>query len=264
MKAVVERTSELALGVCPDFVRAAYAVHEPPTKTYRLLEWWSLIYFGYEAEVEFDDVAVRVHPGYLALLPPGVRKVYRFEAASPHYTVHFQMPPATDATSAQLIALPWLMDTLGRHEWVLEAFQEMLANAAVNPARSRMRLWDVLFCVSDTPSFKAGGLSGLHPAVRQATQLIEVRLAYSLPVRWLADRVELSPNHLTVLFRKHFKCTVLQYIRQRRVEQARHLLLHTDKRIKEIAVEVGMADLQYFNKSIRAAYGMPPRALRIG
>ncbi len=263
MKAVVQRTSELALGVCPDFVRAGYAVHEPPTKKYRLLEWWSLIYFEYEAQVEFDDLTVRVSPGYVALLPPGVTKVYRFEGPSPHYAVHFRVSTAVDAASAQLTPLPWLVDTCGRHEWMVEAFQEILANGAVNPARSRMRLWDLLFRVSDTPPFKPGGMPpALHPAVRQTTQLIETRLAYSLPVRWLADRVDLSPNHLTVLFRRHLGCTVLQYIRRRRTEQARHLLIHTDKRIKEIAAEVGMSDLQYFNKSIRAAYGMPPRALR--
>jgi transcriptional regulator GlxA family with amidase domain len=102
----------------------------------------------------------------------------------------------------------------------------------------------------------------MHPAVHGAVQLIETRLSSTLVVRWVADQVGVSPNHLTVLFRRQMDCTVLQYIRQRRADQARHFLIHTDKPVKEIAVEVGIPDLQHFNKSIREAYNMSPRALR--
>jgi AraC-like DNA-binding protein len=55
---------------------------------------------------------------------------------------------------------------------------------------------------------------------------------------------------------------VTEYVRRRRVERARHLLLHSGLSIKQVACEVGLPDLQLFNKTIRRAYGVAPRSLR--
>ena len=56
--------------------------------------------------------------------------------------------------------------------------------------------------------------------------------------------------------------TVEGYIRQRRVERALHLLAHTTLTVKTIAGEVGLPDLHFFNKTIRAAAGLSPREYR--
>jgi AraC-like DNA-binding protein len=61
---------------------------------------------------------------------------------------------------------------------------------------------------------------------------------------------------------KRFQQTAQAYQRSRRLQRAHHLLQHTTRRVKEIAVEVGLADLQRFNKAIRREYGCAPRALR--
>ncbi|MHC4887055.1 MAG: helix-turn-helix domain-containing protein, partial [Planctomycetota bacterium] len=42
------------------------------------------------------------------------------------------------------------------------------------------------------------------------------------------------------------------------------LLRQTDLPVKAIAVEVGMADLQRFNKAFRRSTGVSPRAYRVG
>ena len=45
------------------------------------------------------------------------------------------------------------------------------------------------------------------------------------------------------------------YIRDIRMEQAKKLLLHTDKKLYEIAGEVGYADPKYFSRVFREQTG---------
>ena len=72
--------------------------------------------------------------------------------------------------------------------------------------------------------------------------MIELRLAETLSVKALADEVGISHNHLTRLFRAAVGDTVIGYIRQRRVQRARHLLEHTTLPIKTVAAQVGIED----------------------
>jgi len=46
------------------------------------------------------------------------------------------------------------------------------------------------------------------------------------------------------------------------MERALHLLKHTTMAVKTIAAEVGLPDLHFFNKTIRAATGLGPREYR--
>jgi len=69
-------------------------------------------------------------------------------------------------------------------------------------------------------------------------------------------------NHLTRLFHTTYGVTISAYIRQRRAERARHLLLHSTLPIKAIAAQVGIADLHLFNKTIRRVLHDSPRRVR--
>lgn len=50
--------------------------------------------------------------------------------------------------------------------------------------------------------------------------------------------------------------------RQRKTEQALHLLRESELDIKSIAIECGLPDMQQFNKLVRGATGVSPRACR--
>ncbi|MCB9334494.1 MAG: helix-turn-helix transcriptional regulator, partial [Lewinellaceae bacterium] len=52
------------------------------------------------------------------------------------------------------------------------------------------------------------------------------------------------------------------YIRQVRLQRARHLLLTTDMNVSEIAFVVGFKHLQHFSTSFTEEFGQPPSNLR--
>jgi transcriptional regulator GlxA family with amidase domain len=132
-------------------------------------------------------------------------------------------------------------------------------------------LWDLLWQIAERGAVRAAAAAQAdegaaatrhHPAVERALQIIELRLAEPLCVADLARQVDLSQNHLTRLFRGEVGSTVVGYVRQRRVERARHLLLYSTLPIKAVAAYSGFEDLQHFNKAVRRLLGRSPRNVR--
>ena len=72
----------------------------------------------------------------------------------------------------------------------------------------------------------------------------------------------MSVARLTRIFRDQYGQTPTEYIRTLRMQQACGLLINTNRPIKEVAVRVGIPDLQRFNKLIRDTFGCSPRVLR--
>ena len=56
--------------------------------------------------------------------------------------------------------------------------------------------------------------------------------------------------------------SIVQFVRQRRLEKACYFLRHTDMNITEIALSSGFNSLPYFNKVFRAHLGITPSAYR--
>lgn len=81
----------------------------------------------------------------------------------------------------------------------------------------------------------------------------------------LSDLCEIfhcSRATLTGRFKKAYGVTVMQYVHQCRVEKAQKELLQSEKSIKEIAVDCGFPDNNYFSKVFIASCGCPPTAYR--
>jgi transcriptional regulator GlxA family with amidase domain len=143
--------------------------------------------------------------------------------------------------------------------------------AATQLDRAAVKMWDLLWELTDPHTIgstaRGTGVDGsgnapTHPALRAAQAMIALRLAEPLDVNDIAKAADVSPTHLTRLFRAVTGGGVAQYVRARRMERARHLLLHSTLPIKSIAVEVGICDLQLFNKIVRRSLGRSPREIR--
>ncbi|MPZ66955.1 MAG: helix-turn-helix domain-containing protein [Pseudonocardiaceae bacterium] len=94
--------------------------------------------------------------------------------------------------------------------------------------------------------------------------LIEQRYREPLSLRDVARALRLSPGHLTTTVRRKTGRTVLDWIVERRMTEARRLLVETDLAVSEIGRTVGIGDPGYFARSFRRAHGVTPRAWRAG
>lgn len=72
----------------------------------------------------------------------------------------------------------------------------------------------------------------------------------------------MTPGYLTTLVRRRTGRTVVDWITERRMVQARQLLTETDLPVNEIARSVGPSDPGYFARVFRHNDGVTPRAWR--
>lgn len=244
----------------------------PAIERYRLQGLWSLHAYGYEAELRVRGRVYAVAPGAVGVVAPGEESGYRFAGRSEHVYAHFALPARDNGVSeGGAAAVPVLTPPGGAFDAARFAadLREALAWFPARLRRAEARLWDLLWRLAEDAGGPADGGGagspaggGMHPAVRQALALIEGRMAEGVRVSEIAREVGLSPGHLTRLFRAATGKTVIAALLERRVARARHLLVFSDLPVKAIAAQVGIDDLNRFNKTIRRLCGDSPRALR--
>lgn len=81
-------------------------------------------------------------------------------------------------------------------------------------------------------------------------------------VKFLADNVHLSPSYLSDLLRKETGKNTQEHIHFYLIEQAKNLLLNSEKNMNEIAFGLGFEYPQYFNKLFKKKTGKTPMEFR--
>ena len=77
-------------------------------------------------------------------------------------------------------------------------------------------------------------------------------------VKYLANKVHLSPSYLSDLLKKETGKNAQEHIHFYLIEKAKNLLLNSEKNINEIAFDLGFEYPQYFNKLFKKKTGKTP------
>jgi AraC family transcriptional regulator, transcriptional activator of pobA len=101
-----------------------------------------------------------------------------------------------------------------------------------------------------------------EPLLADVFGFIEDRYSESVSLRDVARAVSLTPGYLTTVVRRKTGRTVVEWIAERRLAQARRLLVETDLSVEEVGQGVGYNDPGYFVKSFRRAHGTTPLGWR--
>jgi AraC family transcriptional regulator len=101
------------------------------------------------------------------------------------------------------------------------------------------------------------------PWLERVREQIHDEFAGGLTLAALADTSGVHRVHLARAFRWHYRCTVGQYIRQRRVEFASHRLTASRDRLSSIAFDAGFSDQSHLTNTFRRLVGMTPAAFRV-
>jgi AraC family transcriptional regulator, transcriptional activator of pobA len=103
-----------------------------------------------------------------------------------------------------------------------------------------------------------------EPLLAEVFAVIDRDFAAPLSLRDVARAVGLTPGHLATVVRRRTGRTVLEWIAERRMTEARRLLAGSELPIGEVARRVGIADPGYFTRLFRRGHGMSPRQFRGG
>lgn len=96
----------------------------------------------------------------------------------------------------------------------------------------------------------------------EAKRLIDEHFQEVLTLDWLAQQVGISKFYLSRLFRTYFSISPMQYLCQRRILEARHLLATTDHNQDAVAMLSGFSSPSYFSQAFKRVTGMNPSEYR--
>jgi AraC family transcriptional regulator len=82
------------------------------------------------------------------------------------------------------------------------------------------------------------------------------------PLRQIALEVSVHPTYLAASFQKYFGVSVGEFVRLRRIEQAREMLSHTDHPLSEVALLLGFSDQSHFCRTFKKQTGLSPLEYR--
>jgi AraC-like DNA-binding protein len=249
------------------------------------VDFYELVVFdsaggGHGVDGQLDEV----RPGRVALLPPGHAHDWsRLEAASARVVIF--TAEAVGVRNLQTGGLPWPRDPL------LAAFRQSEGRAGAfelsGPQWRCWRGWLDRFEVEQTERAQ-GYDSALRSLLnlllvdasrltRSRTDAVDLRTIpllvevfrfidrrYRDPVSLVdvARHVDRSPGHVTQTVRQATGRTVGEWIVQRRMSEARDLLLDSDLPVAEVGRRVGYGDPVHFTRVFRRCHGHPPGAWR--
>ena len=98
--------------------------------------------------------------------------------------------------------------------------------------------------------------------VSYAKSFIRENFDRPLTLARVASEVSASPYHLSHRFKQFTGMTFVEFLARTRVEKVKDLLMDRNKRITEIAYEVGFQSLAPFNRAFKRFEGMSPREYR--
>ncbi len=98
--------------------------------------------------------------------------------------------------------------------------------------------------------------------VARTLWFIESHLAEELSLDTIAERIGLSPFHLTRVFALATGRSVMRYVRGRRLTEAAHALACGSPNILSVALDSGYGSHEAFSRAFREQFGLTPESVR--
>lgn len=98
--------------------------------------------------------------------------------------------------------------------------------------------------------------------LEKAREILHAQSSETPTLSHLAEEVGVHPIYLARSFRKHYRCTVGEYVRRLRIESACREIAVSQKSLSEIATASGFYDQSHFSNAFKRYTGMTPAAYR--
>lgn len=105
-------------------------------------------------------------------------------------------------------------------------------------------------------------MKNYSPPVQKIISVIDSDLTADLSLRVFSQKLNVSGSYLSTLFKKETGQTLSEYINNRRIKHAMHLLKTTRLQVQTIAQYCGIMDVQYFSKVFKRVVGVTPKEYR--
>lgn len=103
---------------------------------------------------------------------------------------------------------------------------------------------------------------GARNKVEAIAAYVAQHYAQPLTVGQIASAIGLNPDYTSHVFHKTFGITIMAYLMQHRLSHAQRLLVTSDLKIIDVALEAGFNSTSHFNAAFKGSNGCTPSAYR--
>jgi AraC-like DNA-binding protein len=207
-----------------------------------------------------DDPPFVLLPGFVALLLPGHRELFEFDAREDTHHSWVQLNIEEPVVREVALALRVLPASAALTE---------LVHGAVSAVRSPLATGEQVAASLAAAAIwryvgEAGSpAEGHSDAVGLARAHLNRHLSDpELSLERVAAAAHVTPAHLARRFRAELGATPMAYLWRRRVDAGVDLLTSTGLSVGEIARRVGFRSVYHFSRRVKQATGLPPTELR--
>lgn len=184
---------------------------------------------------------------------PLIHKKYLF-VASTTLATRFCIEGGLDAQEAYTMS-----DLFIQHLDSCHTVEEVEEHQTLMIIEFTQRMADLHISGSAPDAPLSGQNRAFTKSVIECMDYIYYHLHEKITLQTLADAVGLTPNYLASLFKKEKGVTVQQYIRSRRIEAAKNMLLYSDYSATEISAFLSFSSTSHFIRIFREETGMTPK-----
>ncbi|MEV5027140.1 response regulator transcription factor [Paenibacillus sp. LPE1-1-1.1] len=98
--------------------------------------------------------------------------------------------------------------------------------------------------------------------IKQVKEIVKDNFQRDLSLSDVSKEVYLSPGYLSILFKKETGVNFSKYLIDYRLRKANYMLIHSNMKINDIAVFVGIENTSYFCRLFKAKYNVSPLQYR--
>ena len=143
----------------------------------------------------------------------------------------------------------------GRRGWCLTNKYPLVEQGTGRPA-------GIMGVSRDVETQARGAAARGFPELAAVLDRLQAHLSNPPSVEQLAEFSGLTPHHLGQMTERLFHITPRQLIMKVRLDEALHLLAHTEETLTDIALATGFCDQSAFTRHFRRMTGLPPGAFR--
>lgn len=104
--------------------------------------------------------------------------------------------------------------------------------------------------------------SPIHEKISEIALYINSHYDEKLSLELLAEHFYISPSYLSRIFKRVTNFTLVEYINNVRIKEAKRLLMETKLKVVEIAEATGFGSITHFGRVFKEITGNPPKYYR--
>lgn len=94
--------------------------------------------------------------------------------------------------------------------------------------------------------------------IMRSIRYIHQHLYESIQVKDVAKAITLNPTYLSALFKKEVRCNMTEYVRDKRLEYVKNLIINSELSIPKIAEMLGYKSTSHFSRDFKKQFSCSP------